>query len=49
MDPYPDEDKMEDVKLDDEREHHCMIVFEGNDGGVDDKKAILHAKRWMYT
>ena len=23
-----------------------MIVFEDNDGGVDNKKALLHDKRW---
>ena len=22
------------------------MVFEDNDGGLDDKKALLHAKRW---
>ena len=37
---------MEDVKLDDERERHWRMVFEDNGGGVDDKKALLHAKRW---
>ena len=45
-DPDPDEEDMEDVKLDNERERHWRIVFEDNDGGVDDKKSILHAKRW---
>ena len=37
---------MEDVKLDDKRERHWRMVFEDNDGGVDNQKAILHAKRW---
>ena len=37
---------MEDVKLDVERERHWRMVFEDNDGGVDDKKALLHAKMW---
>ena len=45
MDPDPDEEDMEDVKLDDERERHWRVVFKDNDGGVDDKKVILHAKR----
>ena len=46
VDPDPDEEDMGDVKLDDERERHWRIFFEYNDGGVDGKKLILHAKRW---
>ena len=42
----PDEEDTDDVNLDDEREHHWRIVFEDNGGGVDDAKALLHAKRW---
>ena len=37
---------MEDVNLDDERERHWRMVFKDNEGGVDDKKALLHTKRW---
>ena len=37
---------MEDVKLDNYRELHWRMVFEYNDGGVDDKKALIHSKRW---
>ena len=37
---------MEDVKLDYEKECHWIMFFEDNDGGVDGKKALLHAKRW---
>ena len=37
---------MDNVNLDDEREHHWRMVFEDNDGGVDDTKVLLHAKRW---
>ena len=29
---------MDDVNIDNEREHHWRIVFEENGGGVDDKK-----------
>ena len=36
---------MEDVKLYDKRERHWRIDFEENDGGVDDKKLILHDNR----
>ena len=42
----PDEDDMDDVNFEDERECHWRMVFEDNDGGVDDAKAFLHAKRW---
>ena len=37
---------MEDINLDDERELHWRMVFEDNDGGVDDAKELLHDKRW---
>ena len=42
----PDEEDMEDVKLDDEKERHWRVVYGDNDGGVDDKKALIYAKRW---
>ena len=37
---------MEDVNLHDERERHGMMAFKDNDKGVDDAKALLHAKSW---
>ena len=37
---------MDDVNIDDERERHWRKVFEYNEGGVDDNKALLYAKRW---
>ena len=46
MEDDHDEEEMDDVNLDDERERHWRMVFEENDGGVDDAKALLHAKRW---
>ena len=46
MEDDPDEEDTDDVNLDDERERHWRMVFEENDGGVDDKKALLHSKRW---
>ena len=46
MEDDTDEEDMDDINLDDEREHHCRMVFEENNGGVDDAKALLHAKRW---
>ena len=42
----PDEEDMENVKLDDDRECHWRMMFEDNDGGVDDAKALPYAKRW---
>ena len=42
----PDEEEMGDINLDDGRERPLRMVFEDNDGGVDDAKALIHAKRW---
>ena len=46
MENDPDEEEMDDVNIDGERERHWRNVFEDNEGGVDDKKELLHAKRW---
>ena len=37
---------MDDVNIDDKRDRHWRNIFEDNEGGVDDKKSLLHAKRW---
>ena len=37
---------MDNVNLYDEMERHCRMVFKDNDREVDDKKALLHSKRW---
>ena len=42
----PDEEEMDDVNIDEERERHWRNFLEDNEGGADDKKALLHAKRW---
>ena len=42
----PNEEDMEDVNLDDERERPWRMVSKDNDGGVGDTKELLHAKRW---
>ena len=47
MDNDPDEEEMDDVNIDEERERHWINVFEDNEGGVDDNNAFLHAKRWV--
>ena len=44
--PDSDEEEIEDVVLNDEREIHWCMVFEENNGGVDGTKAILHDKKW---
>ena len=44
----PDEEEMDDVNIDDDRERHWRNVFEDNEGCVDYKKTLLHAKRWDY-
>ena len=41
----PDEEDMENISIDDDRERHWRMVFKDNDGGVDDAKALLHDKR----
>ena len=35
MEPDTVEEDMEDMRLENEREHHCRIVFKDNDGGVE--------------
>ena len=42
----PNEEEMYVVNLYDDGERHWRMVFEENYGGVDDAKALLHAKRW---
>ena len=46
MENYHDEEEMDDVNIYDERERHWRNVFKDNEGGVDDNKVLLHAKRW---
>ena len=38
---------MDYVNLDDDRELHCMMVFEDNNVGVDDAKSLLYTKLWF--
>ena len=45
MGTYPNEQDMEYVKLDDERECHWGMGFEENYVGVYDQKVILHTNR----
>ena len=46
VDPDPDEEEIEDVVLDNDRERHWRMVFQDNNGGVDRMKSLLHAKKW---
>ena len=48
MEDDPNEEEMEYMNLDDERERHRRVVSEENDGGVDGKKALLYANRWDF-
>ena len=32
--------------IDDERERHCHMVFEDNNGEMGGSKVLLHAKKW---
>ena len=42
----PDEEEMDSVNLDNERERRWRMMFEDNDGGVDNAKSLIHSKRW---
>ena len=44
--PDPDEEVMEDVRLDEKIKRQWRMIFEGNDGGLDNQEAIIHSKRW---
>ena len=46
MDDDTDEEEMDNINLDYEREINWRMVSEDNDGRVDDAKALLHDKRW---
>ena len=46
LDNDPDEEDTDDVNIGDERERHWRNVFEDNEGGVDNNKALLHTTRW---
>ena len=48
MDDDHDEEEMDDVNLDDERERHWRMVLEDNDVGVDNAKSLLNYKRWDF-
>ena len=45
MENGPSEEDMDDVNIYDEKEFHWRNDFEDNEGGADDRKALLHAKR----
>ena len=46
MEPDPDEEEIGDVVLDADRERNWRMVSEGNNGGVDGMKALIHSKKW---
>ena len=46
MESNPDTEDIEDVPLEDERERHLRMVLNDNEKGINDEKALIHAKRW---
>ena len=46
MENDPDEEEMDDVNINNDMERHWRKKSEDNEGGVDEKKALLHAKSW---
>ena len=46
VETYTDDEGIKYVVLDDERERHWHMVFEGGNGGVDGMTDLLHAKKW---
>ena len=44
MEDDTNEEDMDDVNVDNDRECHWRMVFEENTGRVDDAKALLYAK-----
>ena len=46
MEEYLDEEDMEDMGLENERDSHWRIMFKDNNGWVDYEKYILNDKRW---
>ena len=46
MESDPNEEEVEDVRLDNEIQRHWRIGFQDNQGRVYDEKSILHTKRW---
>ena len=46
MDPDLYAEAIEDVILENKRQHEWRIFFEENDRGVDGDKSLVHAKRW---
>ena len=48
MDPDPDEEDMEDARLDEKIVHHWRMVFDDNDGGVDEEKVVLNDRCYVY-
>ena len=44
--PYPGEEEIKNVVLNDYRECHWRIFFQYNSGGVYGTKSLLHAKKW---
>ena len=46
MEDNTDKEYMEDMRLNYEREHNCRVVSENNNGGIYDKKSLIHSNKW---
>ena len=46
MEDDTDEEDMDDVNLDNERERQWRVVFKDNAGGVEDYNELIHDKMW---
>ena len=46
MEDVPGEEDIEDFKLENDNERHLRMGFKDSYGGMGDKKALIHTKRW---
>ena len=46
LEDYPYEEEIDNINLEEERERHWRMVFEDNDGLMENAKALLHDKMW---
>ena len=46
MEADPDDEKMDDVRLNNKRQSYWRVVFGDNKGRLYDEKYIIHDKRW---
>ena len=37
------------MRINDKREHHCRVVFDKSNGGIYEKKSLIHVKGGYYV